>query len=49
LGASAGSSAGSGGFGSARTAHHTTRQRYTIGIFRITIMKMNSQTMIAGV
>jgi len=25
-------------------AHHTTQQRYTIGIFRITIRKISSHT-----
>jgi hypothetical protein len=40
--------AGSGGFGSALIAQYTTRQRYTIGIFRMTIMKTNSQTIAPG-
>jgi hypothetical protein len=34
--------AGSSGVGSARTAHQTTAQRYTRGIFRITSMKISS-------
>jgi hypothetical protein len=40
---------GSGGVGSAFTAQYTTRQRYTIGIFKTSIMKTNSQTSIRGV
>jgi hypothetical protein len=35
---------GSGGVGSAFTAQYTTRHKYTIGIFKTTIMKTNSQT-----
>jgi hypothetical protein len=41
---SAGTIAGSGGLGSARIAYHTTAQRYTIGSFRINIMKTISTT-----
>ena len=33
----------SSGRGSARIAHHTTRHKYTIGIFRTTSMKIASQ------
>lgn len=40
---------GSGGLGSAFTAQYTTRQRYTIGIFKTNIMKTNSQTSIEAV
>jgi hypothetical protein len=37
-----GSVAYSGGLGSARIAHQTTAQRYAIGIFRMSIMKISS-------
>jgi hypothetical protein len=39
------SAAGSSGTGFDLTAHQTTQQRYTMGIFRITMRKISSHTM----